>query len=382
MTLDIGMDELRVTVTNHTSAGGLFLTPVWLGAHNGDFDLFDGGHAASAGLEMLAEDGDFSGLNTELVAADGEGVSGAVFGPAGFPGAPVLDPGEVASATLTVDGAHQNFLSFASMVIPSNDAFIGSGEAVRLFTGDGRFRGAKEIEIGGEKVYDAGTEQNTEMDAAFLNQTAPNTGVDENGVVHLHQGFIGSHGNPGGTPLILGGTNAAGEPITPEAADFTLPGFHLASIRINLIRRTEGTEGRDIFSGHGADDIVTGNGGSDILRGKNGWDDLFGGAGDDVLLGNRGNDTLAGGEGDDFLSGGRGYDTFIFESGYDFVQGFRSGHDGVVIDGVAGITDFASLSATASEENGDLFFDFGDAGALILGDRALSDVSEGDFTFV
>jgi hypothetical protein len=33
------MTELRVTIKNTSEPGGTFLTPVWLGFHDGSFDL-------------------------------------------------------------------------------------------------------------------------------------------------------------------------------------------------------------------------------------------------------------------------------------------------------------------------------------------------------
>ena len=46
-------------------ADGFFITEPWVGLHNGDFDLFDLGERASAGLESLAEGG-----NTELLGSE------------------------------------------------------------------------------------------------------------------------------------------------------------------------------------------------------------------------------------------------------------------------------------------------------------------------
>lgn len=47
------------------------------------------------------------------------------------------------------------------------------------------------ITLAGSDVLDAGTEVNDELpeNVAFLEQSSPNTGVDENGVVEIHPGF-------------------------------------------------------------------------------------------------------------------------------------------------------------------------------------------------
>lgn len=147
-----------------------------------------------------------------------------------------LDPGETASASLSVDAANRYF-SFASMVIPSNDAFIGNGDptAYEIYDAGGNFAGPLEFFVVGDDVRDAGTEDNTEMEAAFLNQTGPNMGdTTVGGTVAVHPGFIGSAGNPGGTPVILSGSamNAAGQTIVPSAADFSQSGFQVARITI------------------------------------------------------------------------------------------------------------------------------------------------------
>ena len=78
------------------------------------------------------------------------------------------------------------FFSFATMVIPSNDAFLASGDdpmAIELFDADGNIIGPVEIIQTGAQVLDAGTEVNTEADAPLLDQTTPNTGLTEGGVV-------------------------------------------------------------------------------------------------------------------------------------------------------------------------------------------------------
>ena len=45
---------VTVRIENLSPPNGTFLTPVWFGIHDGSFDLFDVGTAATAGLESLA----------------------------------------------------------------------------------------------------------------------------------------------------------------------------------------------------------------------------------------------------------------------------------------------------------------------------------------
>lgn len=172
---------IEVTFTNHQSAGGLYLTPLFTAFHDGSLDFFDAGSPASSEVQALAETGDASGLQGLSAGFD----TAVVTGPAGFPGAPVLDPGESASLRLTVDPTTGKYVSFLSMVIPSNDLFIGNDDptAYQIFDDAGNFSGPLDITILGGNVWDAGTEANTNLDAAFNAAGGPRTA--ESGFVTL-----------------------------------------------------------------------------------------------------------------------------------------------------------------------------------------------------
>lgn len=232
--------DLVVTIENLTGEGGLFLTPTWVGFHDGSFDTYTLGSPVSAGLERLAEDGATADLQSEFAATVPGGDDGVVFGTSGV-GGPV-DPGEVAMQSFSVNPANRYF-SYASMVIPSNDAFISNGNplAHEIYDAAGNFLGPISFVVLGSAVVDAGTEENTELEAAFINQTGPDMGdTTVGGVASLHPGFIGSLGNPSGTPIILGGTTAAGTTVDPAVADFTLAGFQLARITVSQIPEPTG----------------------------------------------------------------------------------------------------------------------------------------------
>ena len=386
------MTNIRIVATNTSADGGTFLTPFWFALDDGTFDLYDRGVAASAGLEALAEDGSFGAINAEVTAQDADAITGAVFG-AGGP----LATGETGEARLqNVDGASNGYVSLAAMILPSNDAFVGTGQSIRLFDDDGKFLGARDVTFEGSNVLDAGTEVNTEEDAAFLNQTAPDTGIDENGVVTLHEGFL-----PAGTGNILGSTNAAGAPIDPVEADFTQPGAQIADIHINEYAVTTGGSGFDFISGSRVDDLVEAGGGNDVVLGRGGWDELNGGAGRDVLSGGRGNDildggaghdiligghgddTLDGGAGRDVLKGGRGEDTFIFEQGdgRDRLVGFDADDDLISLS-LAGVDSFDDLSALARDRGADTVLQFGNGDALVLKGIEFDELSATNFDFV
>ncbi|HAV65586.1 MAG TPA: hypothetical protein DCY13_24820, partial [Verrucomicrobiales bacterium] len=199
-----------------------YLTPVWVGFHNGDFDVFSGGGPASAALERLAEDGDTAPLSAAFLAS-GQGTTETTILSGGT--IPPLAPGQVASAAFTLDGnaSRNRYLSFASMVIPSNDAFVGNGDpkAIMVFDSNGNLQAAEYL-VMGSMVYDAGTEVNDEvpMNTAFLGQGTPDTGVVQNGVVSVHPGF-----NARGTGGILD------QPMF-ENADFTAAGYRIFRISI------------------------------------------------------------------------------------------------------------------------------------------------------
>ena len=396
------MAQIRIALQNQSANGGLFTTPVWFGAHDQSFDLFNVGDAAGAGVEQIAEDGAFDIINAEFDAAQPNGVSGVLFGQGFGDGTPpVVAPGQIASDVVEIDGDNNSQLSLMAMILPSNDAFIGTGAAFELFDQNGRFTGEQNFDIDGERVYDAGTEVNTELDAAFLNQTAPDTGVDENGVITRHPGFNGSEGNPvgEGDQNILGGTNAVGAAIDPEAADFTQDDFDVATIHVNSVVQVTGSIEDDNYIGSRSDDIVDGGLGDDRLTGFRGWDVLNGGAGDDVLIGHAGADELSGGDGNDILRGGSGNDrldggagndrlvggagddVFVFETGdgADRLIGFDVEEDFIVLS-VEGAASFDDLAITDFARGA--LVDFGGGDQLRFIGVDADELSASDFVFV
>lgn len=188
-----GKARVRVTQTNLSAENGVFLTPTFVAIQDGTYDLYDRGGVASPGLEMLAEDGGVDGVVSQFNASGAQGATGVISGSESGDPTP-LAPGASGSVELEIDPSNARFLTFAQMVLPSNDAFIASPDdprGIELFDAEGVFIGG-EVTLTGQDVLDAGTEVNTERDAAFINQTAPNTGETEGGVIRQHAGFIGS----------------------------------------------------------------------------------------------------------------------------------------------------------------------------------------------
>lgn len=202
----LAAEVLQISIENLSDDGGLANTPFWIAAHDGSFNLGSLGSPASdfGGLELIAEEGDPSELVARF-AADGVGNDGVIFAPAGFPGAPVFEPGEVVTEDFVVDDTLQSqYFSFASMVIPSNDAFIGNlnSQAYRIFNESGDFLGPQTIVVYGSNIWDSGTEVSDPSGGAAFS-TEGGTSVDEGGVIAQHAGlddFVGT-GLPTGESL-------------------------------------------------------------------------------------------------------------------------------------------------------------------------------------
>jgi len=183
--------DVKVTLTQLTPTGGVGIAPLWVGFHNGSFDSFDAGYAASLGIERAAEDGSASQLSTIFGATASGGIQGTLPGPPAF-------SGDVRSLTLTgLDLAGINrYFSYAAMVVVSNDFFIGNDNATQFDLSSIANGGKISLLVGGAgQVWDAGTEVNdfrySLANAAFGiggGQTAANQGTDEHGVVHLVSG--------------------------------------------------------------------------------------------------------------------------------------------------------------------------------------------------
>jgi spondin N/PEP-CTERM motif-containing protein len=169
--------EIQISVTNNQPKGGFALSTVWVGLHDGTFSTFSSGAAASPALEAVAELGDSTMLQAAFT---GHGVQTTV-------GATPNLPGTTASTVLNIlnPGANQ-FLSFAAMVVPSNDFFMGNADpkAFQIFDSAGNFLGPKTIQIFGANVWDAGTEaDNIKFGAAFVVGDNATDHVAENGTV-------------------------------------------------------------------------------------------------------------------------------------------------------------------------------------------------------
>ena len=145
-----------ITLTNTAPTSGTLLSPFSPGVyalHASTASIFMEGGTASAGLELLAEDGDPSVWANELEAIDG--VSAATFGTG-----PVMGGDSVSfDATPTMAAP---VLSFGTMVIATNDAFFAlPPSGITLVDASGTPRPAAEVQAEIRSrlaIWDAGTE--------------------------------------------------------------------------------------------------------------------------------------------------------------------------------------------------------------------------------
>jgi len=384
------LSEVKVSMTNLAPEQGQAISPLWFALHDGSYDYFNAGEAASTAVKVMAEDGETGDPQGRFTPEVFEAIFEAGVDPSKFPAPedtlsgefaasaagqaggyqdvltnnrlePLLVhqmPGETESVTLKLDELDPHihrYFSYAAMPFPTNDGFIGNDDPreISLFDEQDQFIGANFI-VKGSEVWDAGTELNDETSESLpfdLSQLFEGTPEDE--VIRQHPGLL-PPGAGGGVDLELDG-----EKIFANA-DFTEPGYLMAQIEVAGIYEGDfwanditGTLGGDDIYGYGGSDRLYGDpdrvkslsvdqeiplGGNDRLYGGWGNDDLYGQVGDDSLYGEAGRDRLYGGDGDDLIDGGYGFDvysggagadTFVLESsfGFDWIQDFQAGTD-------------------------------------------------------
>jgi len=169
---------LEVTVENLAPTNSVAFSPLTVGFGNGSYDGFDEGSPASAEIMSIAEGGNGGPWMTAFQNADAGAVTGVVSS-----GGP-LTPGNSASAVFNLDTAANRYFSFGSMVVPSNDHFIGNDDptAYELFDGAGNLQISTISQLGGD-VWNAGTEITDPSAAAFLVDGTNGDRTPENGVV-------------------------------------------------------------------------------------------------------------------------------------------------------------------------------------------------------
>ncbi len=177
-----GTSQLRITVENLAPTNSVSFAPLRFGFHDGTFDVFNEGETATAPIISVAEGGSGADWFPEFAAQQPNGDSGSVFpNPAG----PLL-PGQSGFVDITVDSSINRFFTFAAMVVPSNDYFIGndSGTQYEIFDSNGNFVPTV-INQTAADIWDAGSEVDGAFGAAFLVGSANDDRIADNGVVEF-----------------------------------------------------------------------------------------------------------------------------------------------------------------------------------------------------
>ena len=191
--LQANVVTVRVSVQNLVPTNGVAFAPLRLGFSNGTFDSFNNGTTATAPIVSVAEGGSGSDWFPAFAAAEPNSVRGTVVpNPAG-----PLVPGATGFNDFVVDTAVNPFFTFGSMVVPSNDHFIGNDSPTqfRLFTGGGSTLQLTSINQKASDIWDAGSELEDPIGAAFLVVGTNALRTPENGVVHFEFADIATNFN-------------------------------------------------------------------------------------------------------------------------------------------------------------------------------------------
>lgn len=173
--------SFRYTVNVVNLTANQPMSPLAVLTHNSDFRLFEIGQSASVALEHLAE----GGSNAELLAMMNSDSN--VY--QGVSGNGLLLPGASDEVTITLNPHRYGFLSVASMLVNTNDAFVGeTGLSLKsLAVGD-----SYEMNM---NVWDSGTELNDELAATIPGPAGGGEGFnaernDNADMVAFHAGVI------------------------------------------------------------------------------------------------------------------------------------------------------------------------------------------------
>lgn len=167
------------------------LSPLAILAHNQQYSLFQIGQSASNSLEVMAEGGDNSNLLAESTNDENVGYS--------FSGTGVILPGASDNVSFTVDTNIAQQLSLASMLVNTNDGFVGE---TQLDIGSLAVGESLTMNMA---VWDAGTEANDESAVSIPGPAAGGEGYnnirDDNDRVSFHAGVISQDDGLAGSAL-------------------------------------------------------------------------------------------------------------------------------------------------------------------------------------
>lgn len=165
--------KIRVTVENLAPANSISLAPFRFGFGNGTFDSFDNNQPAfllgasdisQAPIVTIAEGGSGSNWFPAFQTAEPNANLGSVLGPS----IPPILPGQSNSVEIDVDPSNR-FFTFGTMVVPSNDHFLGNANpmAFEVLDTNGNLL-LTSIAEDASRIWDAGSETENPANAAFL----------------------------------------------------------------------------------------------------------------------------------------------------------------------------------------------------------------------
>ncbi|WP_309708760.1 spondin domain-containing protein [Armatimonas sp.] len=173
-----GTTAVTVTIRNLAPTNSVSFAPLRLGFGNGTFDAFNIGQVAGPEIVSVAEGGSGSAWLPAFAAAEPGAVIGSVGG--------ALFPGMTTSSTFIVDSMSVNnrFFTFANMVIPSNDLFLGNDNpmAFQLFDASGNLL-ITQIDQTAAQIWDANSEVAIPLNGAFIVGSNNSARVAEGGLV-------------------------------------------------------------------------------------------------------------------------------------------------------------------------------------------------------
>lgn len=153
--------RVTVKVENLAPANGIAFAPLHVGFGNGSFDAFNLGGTAGAAIVSVAEGGAGAAWQAAFAATDPGAARGTIGG--------LLLAGQSATMSFLVDSSAQNHFTFASMVVPSNDFFIGNDDPMeyKVFDAGGNLQ-LSSITVKASDIWDAGSEVFDPAAAAFV----------------------------------------------------------------------------------------------------------------------------------------------------------------------------------------------------------------------
>lgn len=221
--------NVRVTVENLAQPNGVSFAPLHVGFHSGAFDAFDNGAAAGPEIISVAELGAGSEWQAAFAAAEPASSRGVIGG--------ALLPGASTSVLFSlIDTATNPFFTFAAMLLPSNDHFIGNDSPTRyrLFDAAGNLLISSIVQTAGD-IWDAGSEIFDPSAAAFVAGGDATQRTAENAVVGFDfAGLAGFDGQTTAAGYVFTSGLAAGSEVyrisfatvpEPESLALLLPGL-------------------------------------------------------------------------------------------------------------------------------------------------------------